>query len=560
MQALTPLTNGLRLQVQGYRAPGDQGGGVFRYDATNAAPVDGGAVLAPARGPGRFLRVTDPGEEAYAEWFGAYGDGQHPDQMAINACLAAYGKVRLLARTYAVRGRPEPYNPNISYHAIDLAPGWRIEGAGRTATRIRLLDGTNPGGPEPGNNYFRLLANRAFHESADDLVIRDLTLDANFDGQNRQTTISAIHIRGGNALVERVNFRGYGTGRHPATGSSRECFVVYQTLLFKDSKASRRAATLRDLDFTDAGHNGDLPGHFAEITHISIGGANNFDNAGWVLASGRDPAWDPAEKGENERNWWPSQGGLIEGCFIHDVTRDPRQKSALNAITYSDCIGLTIRSNRVERFDGLGVYVMSWWNQGTTMVENQFLDVENGFSLQLTANKGEAVEAPQHEDVLVARNTVRTGQPKYSEWGTRGFLLYGQEVGAGLRFKNITVRDNTLSGRAFTDVNGRRICPRGFVFQVRGANYEGIRVYDNIIDMPDLEKASYVPEIAGSLSLTFFPMARWADDAKAGRVVFRGNRTPDGKRLEPILADWDYKNAPFWGRPEGAVSAKGVSP
>ena len=93
--------------------------------------------------------------------------------------------------------------------------------------------------------------------------------------QDKHTTIHAIAIRGGGALVERVNFRAYGTGRSPETGSSRECFVVHQTLIFKDAMSCRRAAVCRDLDFTGCGHIGSLDGNVAEITHIALGGANN---------------------------------------------------------------------------------------------------------------------------------------------------------------------------------------------------------------------------------------------------------------------------------------------
>ena len=58
--------------------------------------------------------------------------------------------------------------------------------------------------------------------------------------ENRPLT--SIGVSAGGALVERVSFRGYGTGRHPDTGSSRECFVVHQTLVYKDRTSCRRAA------------------------------------------------------------------------------------------------------------------------------------------------------------------------------------------------------------------------------------------------------------------------------------------------------------------------------
>ncbi len=273
------------VKLEGYRQPGDGGGGLFRYDAGSESPADGGAVLGVNGALGRLIRVVDPDQDAFAEWFGAYGDGDradaHDDQAAINKCLAAYGRVKLLGKTYGVRGKPAHYDPDISYHAIDLGPYYRIIGSGREATTVKLLDGTNPHGSAPGNNYFNLLANRDFHESAEYVVIRDLALDCNFDGQNKHTTINAVGIRGGGPVVERVNFRGYGTGRHPE-GSSRECFVIHQTLVYKDETSCRRGAVYRDLDFTACGHNGDVGGKVGEITHITAGGADNFGDRTWT--------------------------------------------------------------------------------------------------------------------------------------------------------------------------------------------------------------------------------------------------------------------------------------
>jgi hypothetical protein len=357
----------------GYRQANDGGGGTFRYVPDSKAEADGGSVLAPAKLPGRLLRVVDPDEDAYAEWFGAYGDGDsaapHADQAAINGCLRAYGRVKLRAKTYGVRGKPQPYDPNITHNAIDLGPYYRIIGSGRDQTKIKLLDKTNPHGAPGGSNYFIMLYNRKFHESADYVVISDFTIDCNFDNQDKQATIHCIGIRGGGALVERLNLRGYGTGRQRPEGFTRECFAVHQTLVYKAPGSCRRAGVFRDLDFTGCGHNGEIGAPVGEITHLALGGADNFENKSWIMPQGSDPDFDPANGGENEKNWWPSYGGLVENCVIHDEVYDPpTQQSPLNGITYGDCIGLTIRGNRVENWEGTAVFTMSWWNQDTTIV------------------------------------------------------------------------------------------------------------------------------------------------------------------------------------------------
>lgn len=554
MLAADATEDGTIFEARGYRRPGDDGGGLFRYLKSSEAPPDGGSVLPPRKGPGRFLRVVDAAAEPRAEWFGAYGDGDspnpHDDKDAVNACLQAFGRVRLLAKTYGVRGQPTHYNPNATYHAIDLGPRYRIEGADRDRTRIKLLDGTNPKGDGPGNNYFSLIANRNFYESADHVVVANLTVDGNFDRQDKHTTIHAIHIRGGNALVERVNLRGYGTGRHPQTGNSRECFVVAQTLVYKDPNGSRRAATYRDLDFAQPGHNGDVEGHVAEITHIALGGANNFGDLIWITRRGKDPDFNPANQGENEANWWPAFGGLVENCVVREIAYDPKsQKSPLNGITCSDCIGTTIQRNRFVNFEGAGVFMMSWWNRDTRIADNDFDGVNSALALHVKGEGGTPIQSPRHENVVFERNRVRLCAPRHCPWAPVGIHLYGQDVRDGVRMQSILVRDNSIEGRAYEHADGGRRHPIGIGIQFLRPNYRGLVFERNRIDIPDYADAPYLPQEPFCLSIRYFPLARWEEDRRTQNVVFRENRNTQGQLLRPILADWYFKNKPVWGEP-----------
>lgn len=554
MCAAASPAKGERLAVKGYRSAEDGGGGIFRYDPESKLTADGGAVLESQKAPGRLIRIVDPEQDAYAEWFGAYGDGDgpqpHDDHEAINKCLAAYGRVKLLAKTYGVRGVPDRWNPKGSYRAVDLGPYYHIVGSGRDRTKIKLLDGTNPPGGGPGDNYFIMLYNRDFHESAEYVVVRDLTIDCNFDRQDKHTTIHAIGIRGGGALVERVNFRGYGTGRNPESGASRECFVVHQTLVYKDRTSCRRAAVYRDCDFTGCGHNGSAGGNVAEITHIALGGANNFENMGWITPKGKDPDFDPASDGENENNWWPAYGGLVENCVIHDEVYDPAtQKSPLNGITYGDCIGLTVRGNLVRNWEGTAVFTMSWWNRNTTIVDNRFLGVTGGVALAMASENAKPVQCPRHEGVLVAHNQIELGPHKHAPWGTCGVNLFGGDIPSVVRMKSIHVRENTISGRAYTSAAGGRACPLGIKIQILRASYHDLRIEDNVLDLPDFSDAVWIPKEPYAQSLLYYPLALWEDAVKAGHVLFRGNRNRDGKVLYPLLADWYFKNTPIWGKP-----------
>ena len=547
------LAKDAQVTVAGFRQANDGGGGVFRYDPDSKAEADGGAVIALQNAPGRMVRVVDPDDDAYAEWFGAYGDGDsatpHDDHEAINKCLAAYGRVKLRAKTYGVRGIPDKWNPKASYHALDLGPYYRISGAGRDLTKVKLLDGTNPPGGDPGDNYFMIFTNREFHESAEYVVVRDLTIDCNFDRQDKKVTIHAIGIRGGGALVERANFRGYGTGCSD-TGNTRECFVIHQGLVYKDAKSCRKAATYRDLDFTGCGHNGMLKGNVGEITHICLGGANNFENAGWIMPAGKDPAFDPANEGENENNWWPSYGGLIENCVIHDEVYDPAtQKSPLNGITYGDCIGLTVRGNRVENWEGNAVFTMSWWNKHTTIVDNQFIGVTTGVALNMASDNAKPIQCPHHEDVLIAHNNIVLGAHKNAPWGTCGISLYGGDLPPVIRMDHMLIRENTISGRAFLNAKGARSCPLGLKLQCLRGNYHDVRFEDNTIDLPDYPDAPYIAKEPYSQSMFFYPLEMWKEQNAAGNILFRGNRNKAGKLLYPYLCDYYFKNAPVYGKP-----------
>jgi hypothetical protein len=553
MLKAAPQADATPFEVRGYRQPDDGGGGRFLYERLGTQPADGGTVFEAEGVPGRFVRQFDAQSEALAEWFGAYGDGDsanpHDDQAAINACLASLGRVKLLAKTYGVRGKPTHYDPKATYNAIDLGPRYRIEGTGRDKTTIRLLTDTNPCGTGPAENYFNVLGNRAFHESADHAVVRDLTIDCNFDGQDKHTTINAIGVRGGGVLVERCHFRGYGTGRHPE-GSSREAFVIHQTLVYKDPNGCREAATYRDLLFTDPGHNPTLEAPLGEITHITLGGANNFSDLSWILPQGKDPDFDPAHGGENENNWWPSYGGLVENCVIRDEPYTPGVQSCfLHGITYGDCIGLTIRSNRIENFEGVAVYVMSWWNRDTTIVDNEFLNVTMGLSLEAKGDNDVPLQMPSHTNVLFARNKITLAHPIHDPWSPRGVNFYGQTPGGDVRLDNVIVRDNTIEGTAYTNAKGQRTYPIGINIQILHARYRHLVFENNRINIPDAAADTWVPNEPYALSLTYYPLARWEEDMRTGNVIYRNNTNPEGQELYPILADWYYKNPPTWGKP-----------
>ena len=192
---------------------------------------------------------------------------------------------------------------------------------------------------------------------------------------------------------------------------------------------------------------------------------------------------------------------------------------------------------------------MSWWNRNTVIIDNHFRGVTNGVVLNVASENGQPIQCPRHENVLIANNEIVLGPHQHAPWGTTGISLFGGEMPTVPRMNGIHVRGNTISGRAYTDANGNRVCPIGIKVQILRPTYHDIRFEDNTLDLPDFGDAVYVPQEPFAQSMMYFPQALWADAIKAGHVLYRGNRNPAGKLLYPFLADWYFKNLPAWGKP-----------
>lgn len=75
-------------KVMGYYTPGDGGGGNYAYSSGSSATANGGTVIAPNAGSGRWiLQVID--NLVSVKQFGAYGDNSHDDTQAITNALGA---------------------------------------------------------------------------------------------------------------------------------------------------------------------------------------------------------------------------------------------------------------------------------------------------------------------------------------------------------------------------------------------------------------------------------------------------------------------------------------
>lgn len=88
MKALTGLVDNAEVRPQGYTAPGDHWLRSRRFDIDSVATDDGGAVIAPNAGPGRFL--MDEWILIDVREFGAKGDKTANDTTAIQNAIAYF--------------------------------------------------------------------------------------------------------------------------------------------------------------------------------------------------------------------------------------------------------------------------------------------------------------------------------------------------------------------------------------------------------------------------------------------------------------------------------------
>lgn len=81
------LSTGYTMFVGGFAAVGDQGGGYFYYDSASVANDNGGTIVLPASGIGRWLRIYSGAINI--KWFGAVGNGVANDTQAIQDAIDA---------------------------------------------------------------------------------------------------------------------------------------------------------------------------------------------------------------------------------------------------------------------------------------------------------------------------------------------------------------------------------------------------------------------------------------------------------------------------------------
>jgi len=204
--------NGTQVYVTGYYAAGDGGQGYFVYNSASVAADNGGTIIQPTAGVGRWLRVVTT-NDINVRWFGAKGDGITNDttsiQSSVSVAVAAGG-----AGVYIPRGR---YLTN----TITLGSNVNLFGEGIGSTVLVQNSIT-------GASYGTLFADSGSASTyVENLSISEITIDgqvasAGFEEHTHLVSLSGVR----NAAIRRVEFLGFRgdglyLGSSPSAGIER---------------------------------------------------------------------------------------------------------------------------------------------------------------------------------------------------------------------------------------------------------------------------------------------------------------------------------------------------
>ncbi|MGG6281782.1 hypothetical protein ACQ4M3_09450 [Leptolyngbya sp. AN03gr2] len=198
LKALTVPANGTMLTVLGYYAINDCRVRTYRYNSTSTATDNGGSIIAPNSGVGRYELIPSGSSFSFRE-FGARGDGAQDDTTAIRNCITAA----------AARGLAVEVDPTLTYYStrdqINLPANTFIYGYGwRSAIRAEG-DTPNPVTPsDPGDNII-------LRPKGNNVTIKNLRLFGRNPenlyypgGINQANSGNGVHVNGNQEDVENL--------------------------------------------------------------------------------------------------------------------------------------------------------------------------------------------------------------------------------------------------------------------------------------------------------------------------------------------------------------------
>lgn len=133
LRELEQAEHGELVQLRHHSHESDEGGGLFRYDATSRVAGNGGTIIDPLYLAGRFMRASQGALDP--KWFGAVGDGVNDDTEAIQAALNVMDSNPALTftqGTYLVR-------ESLELSRTGRQSSYRISGEGATLITDREI-------------------------------------------------------------------------------------------------------------------------------------------------------------------------------------------------------------------------------------------------------------------------------------------------------------------------------------------------------------------------------------------------------------------------------------
>lgn len=212
------------VNVQGYYAPNDGGGGIFNWSGTSVAAADNCIVFAPAGNPrvGRYIRQDAESSPFSVRWCGARGDGVTDDYAAISATvrLAHNSSQRLVylpPGVYILGTLPL----NIS--------GVGVEGAGAIASKLKR--GNNASG------LYMVKLDGATEGGAARMAYRNFQLDGNSPANSNPNFALALVGNALNNVFENIQILNARTGgiRITRDAGNRPSVNTFLNLQIRDS-------------------------------------------------------------------------------------------------------------------------------------------------------------------------------------------------------------------------------------------------------------------------------------------------------------------------------------
>ena len=376
-----------------------------------------------------------------AEMYGAIAGDSNDDSTAIASCLTANGECYLGAGTYLISSK------------IVLTSNQRLIGAGREKTIIRLADNCSQYTALAPNVAAKLYPIATGTTNQTDIIVKGLTLDANFNGQtngNWTNTIGGVALNGFNHRIEDVKVIGTGVG-----GSSSVA----------------------------------MPASYAESFCIIIDQAGSSAVTNYSVIIGCEVTSPASMSGDGDTSCIVMHvedgGGLIKDCWVHDITQDsgflPGNLHCYSAYGKN----ITVQDNVAINCYGNGFYGDTWSNYNIVVKNNTFHDTHRAIwinnatwvNCEFSNNKWDNFSI-----VDAGWDMSRMSSGNYWEdWSAHSGIVISDNGSQDLRMTNVVFQSNMLLNETWNKQGVTTYPYPTVMIKLDNANWTNIVFRDNLL-------------------------------------------------------------------------------